>query len=164
MDLKVMRIIRNIAATETQFTFTKSISVTSCKSFVNGASPITIESLLYFLTILFISAICEFTSSVAALQSEQTKAISQLSLFSLDSSFFGIILLGMLTPLKESIPSAHLTPFTSSIFFNISLFSLDAIPFFINTIWVLFILNFSSSFLFATAESSDCGSAPAISQ
>ena len=54
-DLKVTRMIRKIAAIEIISTTLKSLSVTSIRSFVQGASPISIAELSYFLIMLFIS-------------------------------------------------------------------------------------------------------------
>ena len=76
IDLKVKRMIMNIAATERKFTFFRSTSVVSCRSFIIGASPITIAEGSCFFTISFILASCAFTSSVADTYSEQTKASS----------------------------------------------------------------------------------------
>jgi len=45
IDLKIIIIMINIAAIESAFTFTRSTLVTSSKSFIKGASPITIAFL-----------------------------------------------------------------------------------------------------------------------
>ena len=158
MDLNTTMIIMKIARIEIVFTVFKSTSVTSWRSLVRGASPITIDSGLYPFTIFWISSIWLFTSSVAVLYLEQINSISYSSLSSIFFRLLGIMVSGNAAPTKESIPSAHFTPSTSLIWSSISVFSFDVRPFFNNTIWTLFISKVSWSLAFATLLSSVEGS------
>ncbi len=74
-DLNTNAIIRKIAPMDTTLTVLKSSSVISIKSFVHGASPISIADASYFLMIWLIASHCALTSSDATAYSEPTSII-----------------------------------------------------------------------------------------
>ena len=126
IDLNIIRIITKIAAIEAIFTFWISMFVTSSRSFISGASPITIDVLSQFFVILLIFAICLFTFGVADSYSEQIKASSWSPLWSILFTSFGIMDSGTEAPTRELMLIVHLTPSTLSISLSISRLSLES--------------------------------------
>ena len=123
IDLNTNAMIMKIAPMEIILTFLKSTAVISIRSFVQGASPISIAESSYFLMILLISSHCAFTSSVADAYSEATSINWYLPLFNSSLTSSGIISCGTLGPVMESKDTASLTPSTfliSSIMFMLS--------------------------------------------
>lgn len=76
IDLNTSKIMINIAMIDIALTLTRSTLVTSSRSFINGASPMTIPVSSYFFTILSIFAICEFYFVCRRLYLEHTNASS----------------------------------------------------------------------------------------
>ena len=74
------KMIRKTSAMEMAFTTVKSWPVVSIRSFMQGASPISMPPLSYFFRMPFSAVICSFTSSLAALYSETTSRSFQRSL------------------------------------------------------------------------------------
>ena len=105
---KTSSIITNIAAIEIASTTLKSWSVISIISLVQGASPMSIPFLSYFLSISLSLVICSFTSSVAVAYSEFITISFQLSLCKVDFASSGIISSGILLPTTDSSPNTNL--------------------------------------------------------
>ena len=146
-----------IAAIETVLTTLKSSSVISIRSFVQGASPISIPAGSYFFKIAFSSAIWAFTSSLAVLYSEFTSKSSHLSLFSTLLMDCGIISSGTREPSTDSIPSAYLMPSTASISASICRTSCAGTLAFTSTICVAPTPKLSCSFVLAITYSISFG-------
>ena len=104
-----------IAMIEIAFTTLKSSSVVSIRSFVQGASPISIPVESYFFRISFSASIWALTSSDATLYSELARINFQLSLFSMSFTDFGSISSGTRAPTTDSMPSTYFMPSTCSI-------------------------------------------------
>ena len=117
-------IMINIAAMDIIFTTLKSLSVVSIISFIQGASPISMPDLSYFLSMVFSFVICSFTGSLATLYSELTSISFHLLLSSKDFKDLGRISLGTPDPISESSPNTYLIPSTFSISLHIALVSL----------------------------------------
>ena len=137
IDLKIIIMIRKMAPMEITFTRTRSASVVSWRSFISGASPITIAVGSYFFTISLMDASWAFTSSVAEPYSEHTNASSYWSPLKIFFRSSGIIDSGTVGPIREFIPRLHFTPSTLSISFNICCFCLESIFLSIIIIWIL---------------------------
>ena len=144
-------IIMNIAAIEMIFTTLKSLSVVSIMSFIQGASPISIPDLSYFLSIELSFVICSFTGSLATLYSELTSISFHLLLSSSDFMDWGSISLGTPEPISASSPSTYLIPSTFSISLHIALVSLAESFASTRSICVLATLKSFLSLLFAIA-------------
>ena len=155
---KTSRIIMNIATIEIASTTLKSWSVISIISLVQGASPMSIPFLSYFLSILLSLVICSFTSSEAVAYSEFITISFQLSLCKVDFASSGIISSGILLPTTDSSPNTNLTPSIFSISLDISRIVLPSVSADISTICVEPTWNSSSSLVFAIEHSMVLGS------
>ena len=148
-DWNTTVMIRKIATMDTALTTLKSLSVMVIRSLVQGASPISIPELSYFLMMEFRISHCSLTSSVATLYSDWTRINCQSPCLSFSVTSAGMKSLGTAGPRMLSKPRANLTPATSDISFSMALASFDGSFAPARTMCVAFMSNSSASFSLA---------------